>query len=253
MNDIIILSDHRTGSSLLNELFVAFDNNLKTLGEYFILPLNDERHYPHYKYLTQEDKIILYHYFNLEEKNLHTLIDKIHNDPKKSYTILDKLTSKPKVIKCQISRIEELGISFLLEQNKNFIFLERRDILAKFVSQKICNETNIWWNTNTSNLRIIVDPLEFIKYKTTYQTQITYYKKFLIDNNKNFLNLTYEDDIDVDDFTVLYNKLETWLKSVGYKVYRKNYFPNHKKQNHSLMSEKVVNYDEIKNLLIDSK
>lgn len=249
MNDVIILSDHRTGSSLLNELFLAFSDKLKMVGEYYILPLADERHYPHNVWFTQEDKILLYHYFNLSDKNLHKLIAKIHEDPEKSYNVLNKLTIKPKVIKCQISRIEQLGISFLLEQNKNFIFLERKDILAKFVSEKLCNETNIWWDVDTSNSRIVVDPVEFIEYKTIYQTQLTHYKNFLIDNNKNFLHLTYEDDLDTDDFTGLYDKLETWLKSVGYIIYRKTYYPKHKKQNRALMQDKVINYNEIKDLL----
>jgi hypothetical protein len=244
MNDIIVLSEPRTGSNLMCEMFYRY-KEFRVLNEFFIdVDSNDPHIVPHVTALSLKEKEKFLKKFNIENNDAGKLVKEIIRSPVAAYDFLNQLIPDYKVIKCHRSMLKPLNIEFLLDKNNNFVFISRSDILAQYVSRAVAMKINKWHNVDTSHEKISIDINDLLNYRDMYNQGLEY-KTQLAKNNKNILDINYEQDIDTDN-KILAEKVNNWLKFLDITVTETEYVPNFfKKQNHSPMQEIIVNYDEV--------
>ena len=249
MKNIIILCEPRTGSNVLCELFFSY-NNFIVLNEFFTERI-EEKLAPHYSMMSDDMKNSFYENFNIENKTVPGLIDFLNANPKSSLDFLDKLTLKYRLIKIHNFTFNDLNLSFLLDDpNTKFILLNRTSKIKQYVSNEVANQTQEWYNVDTSNKKIWVVPEKFLKFEKESLKWYSSIESKLIEKNHNFLKINYEEDLENIKQDQITLKISKWLtdnkilaRTNAYKLSR------YRKQNLSDLEHVILNYSQIKDFL----
>lgn len=255
---ILILCEPRTGSNLLCEAMDSY-STLQSINEFYLSPnigLYVRRDHipddlPHKDLLTQLQQESLFKLLKIESNNHFDMLVEIYKSPVESLLELYNVTSKTLVVKIMRNHFEELNLSRLLDfPFVEVIVLERTNKLEEYVSHRKAIELDQWYNTDTSNLKIKVDVDKFLE--RTKLSSVWYQKirQQLKSNNKNYLELNYENDLldfNQDTFCKMF---DTWLQSIDIPInktdHKMNFF---KKQNNAPIEQSILNYNEIKYLV----
>lgn len=198
---IFVLSDGRTGSTLLCQL----------LGQYQQMTNLSESLHQLGRELLTRDKNFSNH---LREKfNNHILSDEefqfeLLKDPKAVISEISSYFNGTVILKIHLGQSNILEhLHWILSQpNHKFILLERNNFLGQYTSLKIAEQTNEWHRSNTTDIKINVDLKDFEFELTRYCSKYDHIKRELKKHNIDYLKLEYDKELknyDVDEFTDL--------------------------------------------------
>jgi LPS sulfotransferase NodH len=233
--NIIILSQPRSGSSLLCELFCCFKNTL-VLHEVFTdgnVPLTE---------------------LKIHHRNMLKIIQK---NPKSAFGHLEKLfSSRHRVFKIHMFQLQDFDLDFVLElPNTKFLLVTRDNFLEQYVSAKLANMTGSF-STNDEirgvSSKDITFELDIEDYKIKKETNsfgIKFIKEKLKELNHNYLEFNYEDDLENYNGTAL-EKIKAWALTSDISLEPSKYIPSvYQKQNSRHMHEIITNWENVKDLI----
>lgn len=253
-NNIVILSQPRTGSSFLCELFTCFKDT-RVLYEFFAPGGVPQDTAPHKTQLKYFEKAYIYRDYSFPKHN--ELIDFIQANPQLSMDRLEQVVFREnRVIKTHLFQMNSLGLDFLITRpNTKFILLSRTNVLEQYVSRRLAVETGVFSSqdeteeTTSTTATFSLDLSDYRNFKNSNESLFNSYRKKLTDAGQNFLELTYEDDLLQFNSSVM-SKIQSWANSNNIPLERNDNFPSQfKKQNTRTIDQIVLNYDQIKDLL----
>jgi LPS sulfotransferase NodH len=249
MKNIIILSQPRTGSNLLCELFFAYDS-FRILNELFIR-FHNINHVPHTKLLREHEITALIDHFKLEDRSMTSLIETLNNNTKETLMFLSQIISQYKIIKIHDFMLKDFDLDFVFnDPETKFIVLERESKISQYISRIVADRLFKWNYVDTSDIKVYVDPDKFLKFK---EESINWYKDIetrLINNGYNYLKLSYEKDLEDIDYDIILPKINNWLDENNISYHNNEYkIKYHFKQNQSTLEYVIENFSEIKNLI----
>jgi LPS sulfotransferase NodH len=246
---ILILTEPRTGSYLLNEAFNFY--SLNPVGEFFLTPegyqspnkLACEVH------LNNEQLTELFNFLKVEQGNRLELIKQINLNPINSVRKLYEISSRSLVIKIHDFQFDRYQLDELLDlPYVEVIILQRSNRMARYVSHLKAEQTNIWHTVDTSDIQVVVDREDFIK---TEQESSNWFKKIKQRvSSKDYLEINYERDLENFNKEQFYKLFDSWFEKINLDVTKTNYrIKLFKKQNKSKLQYNITNYKEIKDLI----
>ena len=249
MKNIIILSQPRTGSNLLCEMFFSY-LPFRVLMEFFIY-FHDENDMPHSKLLRTNELDTLFEHFKPQQRNILSLTTELNQHPKEAMDVLSSMISHYKIIKLHDFMFKQMDLEFIFnDPETKFIVLERSSKIKQYISGINANKLRKWQHVDTSDMKVQIDPSEFLKFKQASNSWYQDIEAKLQKNGCDYLKLNYEEDLEELDQTLLLAKINNWLDRNGIRYINTGYkvkFFN--KQNNSPVEDLIVNYDEIKDLL----
>lgn len=245
-NNIIILSQPRTGSSLLCEIFHCFK---QTRVLYELFNEGKDRKSPmlaqfERKFICREE----------DYSDGETFNKFIQVNPIKTISRLERVIPNLfRVFKIHLVDAQDWNIDFLFENpNNDFILLHRRNKLEQYVSDKLASMTGAF---------SIHDELNGISSRsTTLEFNLKDYRRFLNGNEWlyekyisklksrgiDYLEVFYEDSLENYNENFI-TTIQQWAVRNDIVLERNNYVPQHyQKQNLRPMSEIITNWEEIK-------
>ena len=234
-HNIIILSQPRSGSSLLCELFCCFKNTIVL-----------------HEVLTNGN-------VSLTELTLHhqNMLKIIQKNPKTAIGHLEKLFSnKHRVFKIHFFQLQDLNLDFVLElPNTKFVLITRQNFLEQYVSVRLANMSGSF-STNdeirgvkSNNLMFELDIADYKHEEAGNNYNIATIKKKLKDLNHNYLEFNYEDDLEHFNLDIL-EKIKAWALTANISLEQSDYIPTvYQKQNSRQIHEIITNWDSVKDLI----
>jgi LPS sulfotransferase NodH len=250
MKNIIVLSQPRTGSNLLCEVFFSFFP-LRVLMEFFIY-FQDLKDVPHHKVLRPNELDALAKHFKLQDSNIESLTTTLNQHPKEALDAISSIIPQYKVIKLHDFMLEQMDLEFIFnDPETKFVVLERTSKLKQYVSLVNARALGRWTDVDTSDMKVHVDTEDFLKFKNSSNNWYQMIESKLANQGHNYLKLTYEQDLENIDWDVLIPKINKWLdnNNVRYLNTTNYKIKNSVKQNNSSLKDTIINYDEIKDLL----
>ena len=238
--NIIILSQPRTGSTLVCDLFNYF-SHIRVLQEFFNM-----KDVTAYRYLKSTEKNLFLTRFKSED--CVSLNHNMKQDSIEAFKALNEFIPSHRVLKFHTYEIEDLNLEFLFnEPNTKFILLSRKDKLKQFVSNQLAKISNKYSTRDPeheiyNSISLVVDSAEFEKYKNNSDLHYNKYKEKL--SGHDYLELVYEDDVENNlEYTI--DKIQNWLDKNGILVTRKPYNLIYQKQNTRSLVDTIINYSDI--------
>jgi len=273
MANFILLSDARTGSSLVCEAFNNFKdvqslNDIYWYNGTFLYQAHKTRSTPTnlasfklietlklYKIISKKRLILNENAdvaTNTWQSINNAICSYIQNHPREFFECLKELCSDSHIMfKTHLYQFEVTELDWIFDlPDTYFIILDRKSRLEQYVSLQIAKNKRLWQNINTSTEKVHIDPLEYLEFKRYTDTKYNfYYKNQLKNRGKDFLELYYEDDIlnvTENNGNDLLNKIKNWVatKNIDFEIDRKPIFPRLKRQNFTEMKDKIINYGE---------
>ena len=251
---ILILSEPRTGSNLLNEALNLYAP-MRTINEFF-LSLGfyvREDHVPpdlpHKKLIKDDERRQLFDFLNVEQENYPELIKQINQNPIDALLKLYEVIPINLVVKIHRYQLEELHLHGLLQLPfTEVVLLERTGRLHTHVSSLKAKQFDKWHNVDTSNVKVLVNAEEFTLYQ---KKSIEWYNGIRQQlSSKEYLEINYEKDVENINKEHFYSLFDPWFKKINLSVTKTNYELKYfKKQNNAPIEESILNYDEIKHLV----
>jgi hypothetical protein len=205
---------------------------------------------PHQYFFTTRERTNIFNQLNIALNDYKSLLQYFSNNPEDTIRLLDDMILSPKVIKILDHQMTITDLDFIFQlPDTKFVLLDRTNKLDQFVSYETAKKSKQWANTDTSAVKIHVDKDEFFKFTEESYMWYENIKQRLISNGHDFLELNYENDLNCESLNPVMNRIKKWLSlqgietSVGYTTSR------YKKQNTLPMSEKILNFDEIADLI----
>lgn len=245
MMNIIILSEPRTGSSILGEIISSFTPT-RMIQEYII---NQSANSPHINLLNDHERSCLFKLMKVS--NVDELVQSIKDHPELGFSSLDQVIQENKIIKIHDYWFEKIDLNFIFElENTKFVLIDRSSKIEQYVSEKISFQLNRWNRFDTSNISIQVDIPDFLKFQQRSEEWSKYITKKLEEYKHDYLHVNYEQDLKSENFSHLIDRLEKWLNQDG-SIFKRNQFEPRifKRQNYSLLSDRIKNYSEIESII----
>jgi len=255
MNNIFVIAQARTGSDLVCDLLRNIDNG-RLLHETFIHAEYAENkdnypYLPHHIFYSDNERKMLCNIFGVEYLNYPALIKKILNDPLHSLYVINEIIPNVKIHKILSQQLSLANFKDIIGlKDSKFILLERTCKLSQLTSRLIAEKNNVWDNRPAPLTKVIIDREEFIEFKENSKNWYTNIRQELSKHNHNFLEINYEQDLDCQSLIPVWSKINNWLISENTNLVFKKEVVNLKKHNTFLLSEKIDNYDEVKDLRI---
>jgi len=217
---LFILSDGRTGSTLLCQLLSRYKNiiemaeGLHNVGDNLfrsliveegIVPDLSNKHADFGRYLHKK-------YGNGIISN-EELQKKLLEDPVNVISEISSYFTETVVLKVHLNQLNILEhLNWILSQpNHKFILLERTNYLDVYVSDQIALQTNRWHMNDTSNVKIKIDCKHFSNMLAWYKSRYNDIKLALKNHSIDYLKLEYNKDLknyNVEKFTTT---IEPWF------------------------------------------
>jgi hypothetical protein len=222
---IVVIGEARTGSSFLIEALNSYDP-IMNLYEYFPRSDIDFAQGPDYS----------------NAKNAVNLMAELENKD---------ITSCMKIQNYQLLNLPAGDIDKILSfPHVEFILLERIK-LSSYVSGIQARKTLRYARWNTDEVMVEFNPQDFLEF---YKKSTNFYKfirKKLSDLNKNYLEVSYEQDLAEFSYEKLHALIDPWLASTSIELGKKHHEMTYTKQRNVPIEQCISNYDEFK-MLIDS-
>lgn len=248
---ILILTEPRTGSYLLNEALNFY--SLHPVGEFFDNPkwyeAQENPVFAYEMYLNSDQLTGLFDFLKVEHGNHLELIKQVNLNPIDSAIKLYEMSSRSLVIKIHDFQFERFQLDRLLDlPYVEIIILQRSNRLARYISHIKAEQTDIWQSMDTSNMQVVVDREDFMK---TEQESNNWFEKIKQRvASKDYLEVNYEKDLENIDKEQFYKLFDSWFEKINLSVTKTNYkLKFNKKQNKSKLQYSILNYKEIKDLI----
>jgi hypothetical protein len=262
-NIIFVLSNGRTGSTLLCQALKNYQHTIN-FNEAHFLSSND---------LFYTD----INFGNFLCNNIKTdilfkceLKSKLLADPIKLLTTISDYytnTNDTIILKLHLHQFRFLSdkmFNWIFSQlNHKFILLKRDNYLEKYVSEVIAEQSNIWQNGDTTNVKIKIDIPDYIMKMNKRKRQYDKIKQDLNNHDIDALLVEYDKDLKHYDNNDFINLVDPWVKRIGLDLQlgkvptmtanrqntNENIFDNI--INHKKIRELIKNIDKLNTDLID--
>ena len=250
---ILLLSEARTGSNLLNEALNLY-TPVRTINEFYlskngfyITPDKTPDDLPHKTLIGPKERSILAEFLNVPPENYYELISAIRNNPIESLFKLAEVVPQHLVVKIHKEHFDELNLVRLLDNpNVEVMLLERTSRLHSYVSNLKARQYDKWHNVDTSDIRVTVNISDFLQQQ---QKSLDWYikiREILKNYNKQYLEVNYERDLEHITKESFYALCDPWLKLVDFSLSKSTYELKYfKKQNNSSIENSIENYSEV--------
>jgi hypothetical protein len=222
---IIILAEARSGSSLLIEA-MNYYSPIQNMYEYFPVPGFDTSTDEYYSHISDA-------FYLLEE--LRTSVN------------------VPVFMKVQNYQLYQLNLE---DRNKlislpfvEVVLLERTNRFETFVSKEQAEQVNSYSMTNTDNVLIDFKPNKFFKFNRESTSFYDYTRKFLKNIGKNYLEVSYEQDLLDFSQEKIYSKFDPWFEKIGITLDHVNHNMKFVKQRTVPAVACIKNYSECQRLI----
>jgi LPS sulfotransferase NodH len=194
---ILILTEPRTGSYLLNEAFNFY--SLCPVGEFFLNPASYQSpelsKLAYELYLNSEQLTGLFNFLKVEHDNRLELIKQINLNPIDSVRKLYEISQRSLVIKIHDFQFERYQLDELLDlPYVEVIILQRSNRMARYISHLKAEKTDIWHTKDTSSMQVVVDREHFIKTELESSNWFKKIKQRV--SSKDYLEINYERDLE---------------------------------------------------------
>jgi hypothetical protein len=247
---ILILTEHRTGSHLLNEA-LSFYSPLQAINEFILDPVffKDKEITPYETFLTKFQCNQLFEFLNVEQGSYIELIKKVNLNPVNSLIKLYEISTDSLVVKIHRKQIHTDQIDELLQlPYVEIIILQRSNRIARYISLLKAKKTDIWHGVDTSNLQVVVDRTEFEKEEQLSIDWFNNIKKSI--PSKDYLEVNYEKDLENLNKESFYDLFDPWFEKINLTFTKTNYkLKLFKKQNKTRLQYSIENYKELKDLI----
>jgi hypothetical protein len=239
-NIIFVLSEARTGSTMLCQLLTRFQPTINFM-EVFNLNKEDL-----YKNDPKFNELLDSHYAESFE---------FIKDPMKLLSLMTTYFKKTLIIKIHLFQLQlfsEENINLILSSpNHKFILLTRSNFLEKYVSLKIAKKTDIWVNKDTSKFSIEIDKDDLTRTFVDHQIIYESIKKRLENHNIDYLPIDYDLYLKNYDDQKFIELLTPWIVNQGLDLHLSDVRPRTpRKQNNSTnIADNILNYDELANFI----
>jgi LPS sulfotransferase NodH len=270
MANIVILSDVRTGSSLVCEAFECFKNT-STLHDLFwyngqvIYDMDTNKFPENLRGFLDEEKNKLKEIIKTKRDifnndNVSRLLGNangdvtigryLHAHPLEFFeSVITACSPNHVVFKTHLYTWKVTDLDWLFDlSNTYFIVLDRKSRLAQYTSLAIANKTKKWSRYNTSTERVSVNPMEFQEFKRfTDRGYNHFYINQLKKQNIKPFNVYYEDDLENIEPELFLKRIQIWMESNGVILERNDsVFPKRMvKQNSTPLAAQITNYNEV--------
>ena len=248
---ILILTEPRTGSYLLNEALNFY--SLHPVGEFFDNPkFYENKENPVFAYernLNSDQLSGLFNFLKVEHGNHLELIKQVNLNPIDSAIKLYEISSRSLVIKIHDFQFERYQLDQLLDlPYVEIIILQRSNRIARYISHIKAEQTDIWQSIDTSSMQVVVNREDFIKKEQLSNNWFEKIKQRV--SSKDYLEVNYERDLENIDKEHFYKLFDSWFEKINLSVTKTNYkLKMSKKQNKSKLQYSILNYKEIKDLI----
>jgi hypothetical protein len=248
---ILILTEPRTGSYLLNEALNFY--SLLPVGEFF---LNIKAYtgkkifkFPLDLFLTTDHLAQLYDSLKVEQGNFVEFIKQVDLNPIYSVIKLYETSLKSVVVKIHDFQFEKYQLDELLNlPYVEIIILQRSNRLARYISHLNAKKTNTWDIVDTSSQQVTIDREDFIKTEQESENWFATIKQKI--SSKNYLEVNYERDLENLNKEQFYKLFDQWFEKINLPVTKTNYRLKWlKKQNKAKLEYSIINYKEIEDLI----
>lgn len=251
---IFVLSEARTGSTLLCQLLKHYKNTIN-FHEIFH-NVGDGNDNDVFNTSVSFNNVLLDQFGN-GVFDRATMFPKIFENPKKLLTLMGNHFNETLIAKIHLFQLFGYTypvshvLDWILEQPNHKFILLNRDFLKSHVSLLKAEQSDVWHNIDTTDIKVHVDVSRFEKEFTKYTWKYDTIKHKLQERGIDYLNVDYDRDLKdycIDEFEQL---VEPWstrqgldLTSAGTPWIRV------KKQNtDDDISNSISNWSEIKEIL----
>jgi|LauGreDrversion4_2_1035121.scaffolds.fasta_scaffold21318_5 hypothetical protein len=253
---ILILSEPRTGSNLLCEALNLY-SNMRTVNEFFLdigFYINENHvpdDLPHKNMFKAHERKQLFDFLNVELDNWPELIKQINKNPIGAMNKINEIVPANVIVVIKVHRdhFEKLNLKEIInEPNIEVILLERSNRLHSFVSLLKGRQINKWYGVDTSDIKVVVDPQEFINEQ---QRSLNWFKELReLLRSKEYLEINYEKDLSNISKESFYSLCDPWFEKIKLPVNKSKYeLKFYSKQDKQPIEHSIINYDVIKNTL----
>jgi len=251
---IFVLSEARTGSTLLCQLLAHYKNVIN-FHEVFHTGGDD----PHYDIFNTSVSFnnILQHQFGDGVFDREKMFPRIIENPKKLLTLMGEYFNETLIVKVHLHQLFSIDYPIshildwiLMQLNHEFILL-KRDFLKSHVSLLKAEQSGVWHNIDTTDIKVVVDLDRFKKKSAKYTWNYNATKQKLQQHNRDYLYVDYDTDLknyNIEQFDQL---IEPWSTRVGLELNSAgNAWIRVKKQNTDTdISHSISNWDELSAIL----
>ena len=223
---IFVLSEGRTGSTLLCQLLSRYKNilemaeGLHNIGDNLFRSLAiDEGIVPNSAIATKHANFgqYLHKKYSNGITTSEELQKKLLEDPVNVISEISSYFTETVVLKIHLNQSNILKhLNWILSQpNHKFILLERTNYLDVYVSDQIAMQTHRWHMNDTSNVKIKIDLKHFSNMLAWYMLRYKDIKLALKNHSIDYLKLEYNKDLknyNVEEFTTT---IEPWFNKHG--------------------------------------
>lgn len=211
---IFVLSEARTGSTLLCDLIDHYDNTVN-FHEIF----HDVGHPADYDAFKVDVNFnnVLQDQFGDGIFDQEKMFPRITKNPKKLLELLTEHVTKTVIVKAHLFQLiaGTYPVSYVMDwvlsqPNHKFILLERQNFLASHVSVLKAEQLNLWHNIDTTNTKVEIDPVRFKKELTANNWRYSYIRQKLKDHQIDYLNVDYDRDLKNYNISEFEQLIEPW-------------------------------------------
>lgn len=244
-NVIFVLSSGRTGSTLVCELLTHYQHTVN---------IKEVLYYTHTLFSDYNNTL-----FSVEERTFFKhLYNKYNNTtltPREVITTAQEYFKKTIILKIHLHQFDQWStqeLDWILSQpNHRFILLERINFLEVAVSDTIAKQTNVWHISDTSDIKIKIDPVVLIQDREIYQNNYTDIKNRLAALSIDYQYIEYDRDLKIQNAEYFVSLVDPWIKRIGLNLEQGSVpalYVRRQNNNHNVL-DNIINREEIENLV----
>ena len=240
MKDTVVIGQQRTGSNLLCYALSFFDG-YRNVNEFYSM---DNINFIYPIFMSEQEYTQLFEYYGTQD--YRQLLKSVHQAPQESFNLVKSVLNSNVILKILDFHFDSnKTLNYVFDKDVKFIITERDNTLEQFVSLKIAQQHEVWYNENTNDLKININIEEYNQFKRKKEHFYSNLLKKLSD--KKFIIINYERDLANGITDNLLDRLEDFLKEDGITISRTEKPRNLIfKQSTIDIKHKILNYNEIK-------
>jgi len=251
---IFVLSEARTGSTLLCQLLAHYKNvinfheifhNVGTANDYDVFNINVA-----FNNVLQEQ-------FGDGVFDREKMFPRIIEDPKKLLTLMTENFNETLIVKVHLFQL--IGTNYpvsaifdwiLSQPNHKFVLLER-NFLNSYVSLLKAEQSNRWHNIDTTNIQVEIDLDKFNKELSRYTWRYEFIKQKLQEHHIDYLNVDYDKDLKNYNHQEFEQLIEPWRVRQQLELIHtgSTFFRVQRQNTDDDISNSISNWTEIKEIL----
>ena len=248
-NIIFVLSNGRTGSTLLCQALKNYQHTIN-FNEALFLTSND------LFYADINFGNFLCNNIKIDMLSKNELKNKLLDNPIKLLsTISDYYVNDTIIVKLHLHQFrflsDKMSNWIFSQPNHKFILLKRTNYLEKYVSEVIAEQSNIWQNGDTTDVKIKIDIPDYIMKTNKRKQQYDKIEQDLNNHDIDALLVEYDKDLKHYDNNDFINLVDPWVKRIGLDLQLgkvPTMTANRQNTNENIF-DNIINHEEIRELI----